>query len=176
MYRFVSICKWYKKTNSNSFNMDIHAESKSEKSFSKEKLWSNLPSHILCEILHVIPDQILVRFQWKDKGLLVPNRFRSTVPIEKGQRRIGKGCQFARIGMKTGDWDMSGRLGWRPGLSKSKSIWSPYLVNSPERTDIDGLTTHSTGTSNTGGVLTRSGVDDGINQNLDWVLKNKQFV
>ena len=64
----------YKNTNSKSVDMDIHVESKSEKSFSKEKVWSNLPSHILCEILHVIPDQILVRFQWKDctyKGLLL---------------------------------------------------------------------------------------------------------
>ena len=48
-----------------------------------------------------------------------------------------------------------------------------YLVDSPEGADIDGLTPDGTGTSNTGGVLTRSGVDDGINQNLNGVLEKK---
>ena len=51
-----------------------------------------------------------------------------------------------------------------------------YLVDSPEGADIDGLTPDGTGTSNTGGVLTRSGVDDGINQNLNGVLEKKYCI
>ena len=51
-----------------------------------------------------------------------------------------------------------------------------YLVDSPEGADIDGLTPDGTGTSNTGGVLTRSGVDDGINQNLNGVLEKKYYI
>ena len=51
-----------------------------------------------------------------------------------------------------------------------------YLVDSPEGADIDGLTPDGTGTSNTGRVLTRSGVDDGINQNLNGVLESKYHI
>lgn len=41
------------------------------------------------------------------------------------------------------------------------------LVDSPERRDIDGLTTDGTLRSNTGGVLARTSVDDSIDKNLD---------
>ena len=40
------------------------------------------------------------------------------------------------------------------------------LVDSPERRDIDGLMTDGTLRSNTGGVLTRTSVDDSIDKNL----------
>merc|ERR1740128_970424 len=44
------------------------------------------------------------------------------------------------------------------------------LVDPPEGRDIDGLTPNGSLTSDTGGVLTGSGVDDGIDQDLEGVL------
>jgi hypothetical protein len=44
------------------------------------------------------------------------------------------------------------------------------LVDTTERRNINSLTTDSTGGTNTGGVFTGTGVDDGINKNLNGVL------
>merc|ERR1740128_155174 len=44
------------------------------------------------------------------------------------------------------------------------------LIDPPKGRDIDGLTPNGSLTSDTGGVLTGSGVDDGIDQDLEGVL------
>lgn len=46
-----------------------------------------------------------------------------------------------------------------------------YLVDPTQRRHVHGLSPDSTGTADTGGVLTRSTVDDGVHQNLKGVLK-----
>jgi hypothetical protein len=48
------------------------------------------------------------------------------------------------------------------------------LVDTTEGGDIDGLTTDGTGGTDTGGIFTGAGVDDGINENLDGVLVREQ--
>lgn len=47
-------------------------------------------------------------------------------------------------------------------------------VDATEGRDVDGLTTDSTGVTNTGGVFTGTSVDDGINQDLDGVSIGQQ--
>ena len=47
------------------------------------------------------------------------------------------------------------------------------LVHTPQGGHIDGLATDGTGTTDTGGVLTGSGVDDGVDQHLQGVLEWK---
>ena len=49
------------------------------------------------------------------------------------------------------------------------------LIDTAERRHIDGLTTNSTSTTNTSGVFTGSRVDDGIDQNLEWVVSRQQM-
>ena len=49
-----------------------------------------------------------------------------------------------------------------------------YLVDSPERRHINSLPPNGTSTPNTSGVLTGSGVDDGVNQDLERVLPSQQ--
>lgn len=44
------------------------------------------------------------------------------------------------------------------------------LVDAAEGGDIDGLATDGTSGTDTGGIFTGTGVDDGINENLDGVL------
>lgn len=50
------------------------------------------------------------------------------------------------------------------------------VVDTSEGRNIDGLAADSSGTTNAGGVLAGSGIDDGADQNLDGVLvtKNEQ--
>merc|ERR1719154_382971 len=48
------------------------------------------------------------------------------------------------------------------------------LVDSPKGRYINSLSPDGTGTSNTGGVLTRSGVDDGVDHDLEGVLSGQQ--
>jgi hypothetical protein len=48
------------------------------------------------------------------------------------------------------------------------------LVDTTERRNINGLTTDSTGRTNTGGVFTGTSVDDGINENLNGVLVSEK--
>jgi len=48
------------------------------------------------------------------------------------------------------------------------------LVNAAEGRDINGLTTHNTTGTNTGGVLTGTSVGTGINKDLDRVLASEQ--
>lgn len=56
------------------------------------------------------------------------------------------------------------------GLAGTDCEESDGLVDTAERGDIDGLATDGTGGSDTGGVLARSAVDDGIDGDLDGVL------
>lgn len=49
----------------------------------------------------------------------------------------------------------------------------PYLVDSTEGRHIHSLPPYSTRTTNTGGVLTGSAVDDGIYQDLEGILWTK---
>ena len=49
-----------------------------------------------------------------------------------------------------------------------------YLVDPSERRHIHGLSPDSSGTTNTSGVLAGSGVDDGVNQDLERVLASQQ--
>ena len=48
------------------------------------------------------------------------------------------------------------------------------VVDPTEGGHVDGLTTDDTGTTDTGGILTRTRVDDGINDNLDGVLVGEE--
>ena len=48
------------------------------------------------------------------------------------------------------------------------------LVHATERGHIDGLTTDGTSGTNSGGVLTRSGVDNGINEDLKRILLGEE--
>ena len=50
---------------------------------------------------------------------------------------------------------------------------SRYLVDSAERGHIHSLPPDGTGTTDTGGVLTGSTVDDGVHQNLEGVLQQE---
>ena len=53
--------------------MEMHSYSKPLDTACEEKFLSDIPSHILCEVLHVQPEQILVKFQWNEityNGLL----------------------------------------------------------------------------------------------------------
>ena len=49
-----------------------------------------------------------------------------------------------------------------------------YLVDSPERRHIDSLSPDGTSTSNTGGVLARSRVDDGLDQDLERIVSGQE--
>mmetsp|Transcript_147321 Transcript_147321/g.257419 ORF Transcript_147321/g.257419 Transcript_147321/m.257419 type:complete len:217 (+) Transcript_147321:262-912(+) len=49
------------------------------------------------------------------------------------------------------------------------------LVHTTKRADINGLPTHNTGGTNTGGILTGTSLGDGINQHLDGVLVSNQL-
>ena len=46
-----------------------------------------------------------------------------------------------------------------------------YLVDTSEGRDIDGLTSDSTSTSDTGRIFTGTRVDNGLKKNLDGVLR-----
>lgn len=46
-----------------------------------------------------------------------------------------------------------------------------YLVDSTEGRHVDSLPPDGTCTTNTGGILTRSTVDDGIDQDLEGILE-----
>merc|ERR1719242_646215 len=48
------------------------------------------------------------------------------------------------------------------------------LVDSPQGADINGLTTNGTSTTDTGRILTRTRVNDGVDQNLNGVLASHQ--
>ena len=61
------------------------------------------------------------------------------------------------------------------GLSCASGQQVEGIVDTTERRHIDGLSTDDTGTSDTSGILTRTGVDDGINNNLDGVLVRQQM-
>lgn len=54
-----------------------------------------------------------------------------------------------------------------------KSSEETHLVDATQGRHIDGLATDGTGTSNTGGVLTGSRVDDGADQDLQRGHKKK---
>ena len=63
------------------------------------------------------------------------------------------------------------------GLDVSESSFSGTdgqqgdgLVDSSQWRDIDGLSSDGTGRTDSGGVFTTTRVDDGIDNNLDWVL------
>lgn len=45
-----------------------------------------------------------------------------------------------------------------------------YLVDASQGRDVDGLTTDSSGATDTGRVFAGSRVDDGVDQHLQWVL------
>ena len=45
------------------------------------------------------------------------------------------------------------------------------MVDAAKGRHVDGLTSDGTGTTDTGGVLAGSGVDDGIHDDLEGVLK-----
>ena len=55
------------------------------------------------------------------------------------------------------------------------SILIIYLVNSSEWRHINSLSSDSSSTSNTCGVLTWSRVDDGVDQDLEWVLTSQEM-
>ncbi|RUS71077.1 hypothetical protein EGW08_021155, partial [Elysia chlorotica] len=48
------------------------------------------------------------------------------------------------------------------------------LVHATQWRHINGLTTHGSSTSNTGGIFPRTRVDDGVDQNLKRVLRKKE--
>jgi hypothetical protein len=51
-----------------------------------------------------------------------------------------------------------------------------HLVDASQGRDVDGLTTDSSGATDTGRVFAGSRVDDGVDQHLQWVLgKQKDF-
>merc|ERR1711962_1838614 len=60
------------------------------------------------------------------------------------------------------------------GLTGAGAAKPDGLIDPPEGTDVDGLTTDGTGATDMGRVLTGSGVDDGVNQNLDWVVSGQE--
>lgn len=68
------------------------------------------------------------------------------------------------------------RKNWRPIEKKTYSDGQEgdSLVDTAEGGDIDGLATDGTGGTNAGGILTGTGVDDGINKDLDGVLVREQ--
>ncbi|KAH3664567.1 hypothetical protein OGATHE_003382 [Ogataea polymorpha] len=55
-------------------------------------------------------------------------------------------------------------------LSGTDSQQSNGLVDSSEWRNINSLSSNSTGRSNSGGVFSWTGVDDGVNNDLEWVL------
>ena len=55
------------------------------------------------------------------------------------------------------------------------SILIIYLVNSSEWRHINSLSSDSSSTSNTCRVLTWSRVDDGVDQDLEWVLTGQEM-
>ena len=55
-------------------------------------------------------------------------------------------------------------------LARTSGQEPDSLVNTTEGSHIDGLTTDGTGGSDTGGIFTETGVDDGLNEDLDGVL------
>ena len=50
---------------------------------------------------------------------------------------------------------------------------SAYLVDPAERRHVHRLPPHNAGTADTGGVLTGSAVDDGVDQDLQGVLRGR---
>merc|ERR1719427_2647111 len=63
----------------------------------------------------------------------------------------------------------------RKAASRAPVQSSQSLIDSPQRRHIDSLPPDSSCTSNTGGVLTRSGVDDGIDDNLKGVFTGQKM-
>ena len=59
-------------------------------------------------------------------------------------------------------------------LQKSSLALYSHLVDAPERRDIDGLATDGAGATDAGGVLAGAGVDDGVHQHLQGVLKREE--
>jgi len=59
-------------------------------------------------------------------------------------------------------------------LTSTNGQESNSLVDSSKRRDIDGLSTDGTRRTNSGGVLTGTGVDDSINNNLERVLVGEE--
>ena len=55
------------------------------------------------------------------------------------------------------------------------SILLIYLVNSSEWRHINSLSSDSSSTSNTCRVLTWSRVDDGVDQDLEWILTSQEM-
>lgn len=56
-------------------------------------------------------------------------------------------------------------------MEMAMSWLETYLVDSSEWGDVDSLSADSSGTTDTGRVFTWSRVDNGVDQNLHWVLK-----
>lgn len=48
------------------------------------------------------------------------------------------------------------------------------LIDTSQRGDVNRLSTYGTGPTDTGRVFTRAAVDDGIDQHLQWVLRNAE--
>ena len=60
-------------------------------------------------------------------------------------------------------------------VSSTNSDQSQSLIDTSERRDINGLSSDNTSGTNTGGILTRSSVLDGINKDLHGVLVGQQM-
>lgn len=60
------------------------------------------------------------------------------------------------------------------GLSRSLAHEVDGLVDSSEWRDINGLSLDGTSRSNSGGVLSGSSLDDGIEKNLEWVVPGEK--
>jgi hypothetical protein len=56
------------------------------------------------------------------------------------------------------------------GFTRTDGEEGNGLVDSAERRDIDGLSSHGTGGANTGAVFAGPAVDDGVDRDLDRVL------
>jgi hypothetical protein len=73
-------------------------------------------------------------------------------------------CQTLRHGLEVSETSLTSTSG-----NQVQSIVYPT-----ERRHVHGLTSYNSSTSNTGGIFTRSRVDDGIDYNLDRVLVGKK--
>jgi len=60
-------------------------------------------------------------------------------------------------------------------LSCTSAQQPDSLIDSSKRRHINSLSAYSTSTTNTGGVFTGTRVDDGIDQNLEWVVSSQQM-
>ena len=111
---------------------------------------------------------------WEDKRLNKHNKLTvglgNTLQLVLLLNGVGVGRALGGVDKLVGQALSNGLHVTEGSLARTGGQEPDGLVDTTEGSDIDGLTTDGTGASDTGGVFTETGVDDGLNEDLDGVL------